>query len=302
MVNNRLGDWARRRRKCSFHLQHRACKLDTPSMYTWLTNQAQGLNHSNQLYISATSAASVTISGSPSLRSQMFDAPTFKDLQHRDIPIRGPYHASHLYSLSDVDKIINHDIACELQKYPVIHSLVGDTSKPASSLELFRRSVLDILTQEVQWDASVKACVTNVRSSAVTGLRILPMGPTALSNSLVSAFKVGGGLQISLVDGVSWFAHNTMPRSLNGDLKNAKIAIVGMAGRFPNAADHDAFWKLLEQGLDVHREAGFACNLQLALKLLTSGLGPFQQVRCQSSLRPHWKRQKHESHSVWMFY
>ena len=41
---------------------------------------------------------------------------------------------------------------------------------------------------------------------------------------------------------------------MSGNSKDSKIAIVGMAGRFPNATDHEAFWKLLEQGLDVHRE------------------------------------------------
>jgi hypothetical protein len=83
---------------------------------------------------------------------------------------------------------------------------------------------------------------------------VLAMGPTALSNSLISALKVGGGLNLTLEDGVSWFAQNKIPKSVPGDLRNAKIAIVGMAGRFPNAADHEAFWQLLEQGLDVHRE------------------------------------------------
>jgi hypothetical protein len=80
------------------------------------------------------------------------------------------------------------------------------------------------------------------------------MGPTALSNSLISALKVGGGLNLTLGDGVSWFSQNKIPKSVPGDMRNAKIAIIGMAGRFPNAADHEAFWQLLEQGLDVHRE------------------------------------------------
>ena len=31
------------------------------------------------------------------------------------------------------------------------------------------------------------------------------------------------------------------------------LAISGMAGRFPSAANHDALWKALEQGLDCHR-------------------------------------------------
>jgi hypothetical protein len=80
------------------------------------------------------------------------------------------------------------------------------------------------------------------------------MGPTSLANSLVSSLKVGGGLNLSLEDHVSWLSKNTIPKSASGNMQNAKIAIIGMAGRFPNAADHEAFWKLLEQGLDVHRE------------------------------------------------
>lgn len=222
-----------------------------------LTIKAQGLSHSNKLYISAVGAMSVTISGSPSLRNSLLEkSPAFLNLQHRDIPIRGPYHAEHLYSSSDVDRIINSEIASELGKFPLIHPLIGLTSspKPTSSLELFQHSVTEILARQVQWEASVKTCVTDVRSSSVGGVRLLPMGPTALTNSLVSAFKVGGGLQITLIDGVSWFANNTIPRSVSGDLRNSKIAIIGMAGRFPNSADHEAFWKLLEQGLDVHRE------------------------------------------------
>ena len=33
-----------------------------------------------------------------------------------------------------------------------------------------------------------------------------------------------------------------------------KIAICGLSGRFPDAADHETFWELLEKGLDLHRE------------------------------------------------
>lgn len=40
----------------------------------------------------------------------------------------------------------------------------------------------------------------------------------------------------------------------SGTSKKSKIAVVGMAGRFPSAADHEKLWKLLEAGLDVHRK------------------------------------------------
>jgi len=180
----------------------------------------------------------------------------FQASQRRDIPIRGPYHAYHLYDVSDLDRIIDADAAHCIEKYSVFHPLTGLSSEdlPTSSMELFRQAVLDILAHQVQWDAIVKGCVSDIRSSSIKSVRVLAMGPTALSNSLVSALKVGGGLRLSLEDGVSWFAQNPLPRPATGDLRNSKIAIIGMAGRFPNAADHDAFWKLLEKGLDVHRE------------------------------------------------
>jgi hypothetical protein len=83
------------------------------------------------------------------------------------------------------------------------------------------------------------------------------MGPTSLANNLISSLKIGGGLNLSLEDHVSWLSKNAIPKSASGNMQNAKIAIIGMAGRFPNAADHEAFWKLLEQGLDVHREVRY---------------------------------------------
>lgn len=54
--------------------------------------------------------------------------------------------------------------------------------------------------------------------------------------------------------------HAEMPKSLGQSPSNSRrprLAIVGMAGRFPNAADHSKFWDLLESGLDVHRKVSF---------------------------------------------
>lgn len=231
---------------------------------------------------------SVTISGSPSLRKQLFETSLpLQNLQTRNIPIRGPYHARHLYTASDVDKIIDSEVTRDLDQYSLVHRLVGSTSatEASSTVELFQQAVMEILTFPVQWDRLVKVTVSNVRTSPVSGIRVLAMGPTALSNSLVSALKVGGGIQISLEDGVSWFAQNRIPKTVSGDLRNAKIAIVGMAGRFPNAADHEAYWKLLEQGLDVHREVMHLVVYDAIMLTLPDSL---RQIRCSSPLR--WDR------------
>lgn len=200
---------------------------------------------------------SVTISGPPSIRNQLFTSSSaFRSLQHKEIAIRGPYHAEHLYDSSDVEKILNEDIVNRLSRYSQVHPLITSPIRKAqtSTIDLFRNSIFEILAQKVQWEQLVKLCVNDVRSSSHTSVRVLAMGPTALANSLVSALKVGGGLKLSMEDYVSWSSQNRMPTASVGTMAESKIAIVGMAGRFPNAADHEAFWKLLEQGLDVHRE------------------------------------------------
>ncbi|KAH6673078.1 hypothetical protein B0J14DRAFT_701044 [Halenospora varia] len=217
-------------------------------------NANQGLVLSNKLYISAIGAMSVTITGAPSTRELLFEtSSSFHTLQRKEIPIRGPYHAEHLYNSSDVDKIITPDIADIISKYCLVHSPIdiNDGSEATSALELFRRSVFDILARQVQWDRLVKECVSRICSLSPENVRLLAMGPTALANSLISALKVGGGINFSLEDHVSWASQNRIPSMASGQTQNAKIAIVGMAGRFPDAADHEAFWKLLEQGLDI---------------------------------------------------
>lgn len=198
---------------------------------------------------------SVTISGLKSLRNQLFEQSSdFQGVQRKEIIIRGPYHAAHLYEACDVDRILTPEISSVLERYSLVHPLIGlTTQNPNSTLEVFRCAILEILGRQVQWDIMAKRCVSQVRASTQSAVRILAMGPTALANSLASLLKVGGGLRISLEDYISWSSRNTLPCA-PGYMKDSKIAIIGMAGRFPNAADHEAFWKLLEQGLDVHRE------------------------------------------------
>lgn len=247
---------------------------------------------------------SVTISGPPSIRKQLFEtSPHFQALQRKEIGIRGPYHAAHLYGTSDVKRILNEDISARLSPYSQIHPLVSSLDSKqilVPTLELFRSSILEILAQQVQWDQLVKHCVHNVRSSSHTSVRVLAMGPTALANSLVSALKVGGGLKLSMEDYVSWTSNNHVPTSSPGVMSASKIAIVGMAGRFPNAADHESFWKLLEQGLDVHREVSALKFCIFGYELINAGTR--RSIRCTSAHGCKRQGKKQDPYSLWMLH
>ena len=62
--------------------------------------------------------------------------------------------------------------------------------------------------------------------------------------------------------------------------KNPQLAIVGMAGRFPDSADHEKFWDLLNAGLDVHREVE---NLNIREPLLPANtfIDTWRSFRCE---------------------
>ena len=80
------------------------------------------------------------------------------------------------------------------------------------------------------------------------------IGPGDLADNLFTTIKSMGNAEISKDDHSSWVTNR--PSNPPGVYKypSSDIAIVGMSGRFPDAADHEKFWELLEKGLDVHRE------------------------------------------------
>ncbi|TGO36632.1 hypothetical protein BHYA_0119g00220 [Botrytis hyacinthi] len=220
-------------------------------------NESRGLVQSTRLYISAIGTTSITISGTPTLRAQFFEnCEAFQNLQRREISIRGPYHAAHLYNPQDIERILSPSIVESLSSYSSVLPLVGTPAHKESipTVDLFRNSIMEILAEQVKWDRLVKLAVADVRDSEQTEVRVLAMGPTALGNSLVSGLKNAGSFKLSMEDHISYSMQNTIPRGMVGRMSESKIAIVGMSGRFPNSADHEAFWALLEQGLDVHRE------------------------------------------------
>ncbi len=72
---------------------------------------------------------------------------------------------------------------------------------------------------------------------------------------MTEALKARTKVQVALIPDVSAMQdHSIGDTEHKGSSRRCNLAIVGMAGRFPDAASHEALWELLEKGLDVHRE------------------------------------------------
>ncbi|QGA19295.1 hypothetical protein EYB26_006984 [Talaromyces marneffei] len=212
----------------------------------------QRLQNANKLYVSAVASNSTAVSGPPSVHGNFWEQ--FKKTQsfnHRDLPIYGPYHAPHLFT--NVEDVLSEETLLLLDNFNQIRPVLEFTY--STSRELFEHSIGQILQESVDWNTLVKSCSSTIIDSACTSCRVLAFGAAATGNALCASLKgsVGDRVNLSLEDGSSWLHANHIAPHLASKPAGCNIAIVGMAGRFPNSADHEAYWDLLSQGLDVHR-------------------------------------------------
>ncbi|KAK4497034.1 hypothetical protein PRZ48_011483 [Zasmidium cellare] len=215
-------------------------------------HKEKGIPQSNQAYVSAVSTMAITVSGPPATVERFFKEGPLSQNNRVPIPVYGPYHAEHLFGQADYERILSGEVGRELRKHlpaSLVHSAA--TGKPIvaeNSYELAKLALGEMLQYQVRWDYLLEEVVSQVAASKF-GAKIYALGVSNVANSLVSALKAGGQTNVSVVDHSVFVAQSEYV----GRTQNDKVAIVGMAGRYPNAANHEALWDLLMKGLDVHR-------------------------------------------------
>ncbi|CAK4034878.1 polyketide synthase [Lecanosticta acicola] len=215
-------------------------------------HEEKGIPQPNQAYVSAVSVMAITISGPPTTLERLFKESALSSNNRVPIPVYGPYHAEHLFGPADYEKIMSGEVGRELRKHlpaSLVHSAATGKSMVAeNSYELVKLALGEMMQHAVRWDRLLEEVVSQM-ASAKFGAKIYAMGVSNVANSFVSALKAGGQNNVSVVDHTTF----TEDTQYTGRTQNDKVAIVGLAGRYPNAANHEALWDLLMKGLDVHR-------------------------------------------------
>lgn len=226
---------------------------------------------SNQAYISASSSTSVTISGPPSILEQLFQfAPAFSS-DRLGLPVSGPYHAPHLHHGVNANTILqatNPKTSHILKTYHLTLPLMSTSSgtifpERLGAAELFAAVIDDILKETLCLQKIVHGIVSLAKHAECGQCKIHSFGPTSSELMIVKALESETtakvtppqDIQSSMANGLTPFGDE--PRTS----RKPKLAIVGMAGRFPDAADHEKFWNLLEAGLDVHRKVRYFVSI-----------------------------------------
>lgn len=199
-------------------------------------------------YLSAVSSHSVTISGPPHILEALQSSPTLEGKKTYLLPIYAPYHAPHLYVADDVEAVISsisRKLSIDIvQQIPVISSATGTFQTKQNFVVLIRSLVREILSEQVRLDRLLDG-IAGVTSGKPGSL--IPIH-THVGSSMVSALQQKGVTMIC----INKISSKADTSSTSHD-DSSKIAIIGFSGRFPEAENLDEFWKVLEQGLDVHK-------------------------------------------------
>ena len=202
---------------------------------------------------------SLTLSGPPSTLEELAKSiPACKGAQPTRLPIHGPYHAAHLYDDQDIEDILDHGSGDALASYvpnlPLLSSFSGKQISLGNTVQVLKCIMKEILMQQLHWNYVIEGAISEIKTAFSSQCTVFSFGPTSAGRSLVAALKQASGLQVTLDDCSLHFSDNAYSGQPSGKLSESNIAIVGMAGRFPSAADHELFWELLEKGKDVHKE------------------------------------------------
>lgn len=220
----------------------------------------QHMQITKRAYISASSPKRIVVSGPGATIEQLRTFPPLSDVAtSRQEPYQ-PYHAPFLYREEHARDII-HSVKAEVLELLETHQqcIPLVTSTLTSNVQQQQQSMLTTFEDVINEILHVQLNITSM-SEGIAGLteksysnasRMIDCGSTQWQPELLTSLRKATKADFEFIEHCE---NKVSSSSKQRTTRNPQLAIVGMAGRFPDAADHEKFWTLLEAGLDVHRE------------------------------------------------
>lgn len=223
-------------------------------------HKSEGISQAAKAYVSAVSANNIAISGPPGTLRTLFSKDLFES-RPTAIPVYGPYHASHLHNSLDIRKMLRLDdeaVAAVLagsKPRSVVMSCVTGAPFPETETDALLTAVVhEILNGPLLFHKTLSGNANEAHGFSGSRILVIPYGPTQAASTLANVFRSQTNAEVILRQ-TPQVSRETIasPIGNHGSSGRCKLAIVGMAGRFPDSASHEALWELLEKGIDAHR-------------------------------------------------
>ncbi|KAI1345073.1 polyketide synthase [Xylariaceae sp. FL0016] len=223
-------------------------------------HSSEGISQATQAYVSAVSASNIAISGPPATLKSIFNKDLF-DSRPTAIPVYGPYHAAHLHGSVDIEQMLrlNDDVVIEAlagskPRSGVMSCVTGRAFDKSDTKSLLIEVVHEILNEPLMFHKALNGSLDEAREFQGSRVLVIPCGPTQAASTLANVLKSETQLEVLLRTPPQVSRESDVSSIGNhGSSGKCKLAIVGMAGRFPDSASHEALWELLEKGIDAHR-------------------------------------------------
>ncbi|KAI4246107.1 MAG: hypothetical protein L6R40_002059 [Gallowayella cf. fulva] len=235
--------------KSQEEVQHELDRFNTETLNPELT----------KVFISAADKTSVSVSGPPSRLKAVFKwSQVLRYSKFLPLPVYdGLCHASHLYSEADINFVINgsepkipHSRRVQL---PLLSSQTGKPFPAQCAGDLFKQIGAELLTGTIYLDNVTAGILSHITSSDSLECQVEVFRTSLISKGLLSKIESElPQLKVTRQDLISWVTQDFEPR-IPRTPKQSKLAVVGMSCRLPGGAnDPELFWKLMEEGRDVH--------------------------------------------------
>jgi naphtho-gamma-pyrone polyketide synthase len=203
------------------------------------------------VYVSAIGDRSASISGPPSIIASLLEQETeLASYVSKKLGINAAFHAEHL-SLPDVTAILGTSACLDEPLRPnckIMSTSSGAVLQATTLRDALQTAAIDILRLPLRLDLVLNSLKAEAKDHQV---HISSFGPCGFTKSVQQALTKDG-VDVSVDEEV-------LPEGLPSTPSSDElIAVVGMAGRFPEGDTLDEFWDVIRSGRDVHKRV--RCN------------------------------------------
>jgi acyl transferase domain-containing protein len=196
------------------------------------------------------------VSGSPNTLTQLVASEEFKGLKSKRLPIHGPLHAPHLFTEANIDEVMEGlgiDCGVERSQHITFLSGTGTMIKGPDFSSLLKSAVSAIMAEPMRFVDLLDQLRVYILAMNPQSLEMIPIC-TTVNRLIYNTFKSTPLASLVAPPPPPTQQKLASAQQSPPNPQTAKLAIIGMAGRFPGGAnDTEAFWDLLYQGLDVHK-------------------------------------------------